>query len=160
MAIREFRIKLAAECCREKESQIHHTTGTYKIEYRKPANEFDRSDSADMFYSFHNLYFEAQFKGLAKCENGKTIWRGTVTYMFHDNYGFQPRDWHPIPGDNETTDRLFWLLQEFGGAAAFKVKGDLVTSQTISVARGANTGVAGGAGGGYGRAGGGSCGRY
>lgn len=43
--------------------------------------------------------------------------------MSHDSYSFQPRNWKAIPGDDESTDYLFWMWQTYGDAKSFRVEG-------------------------------------
>ncbi len=122
------------------------------ITYPKPTSKFDRSDSADMFYSFHNLYVEVTFSGTARCSGATNDWSGVVAFDFHDNYAFANRNWQPIPGQPNTTDDLFWLWQEYGGAASFKVYGVKYSREQFSVLPGGGSPAAGGiaGGGGYG----------
>jgi RHS repeat-associated protein len=95
-----------------------------KITYLKPGSKWNRSDNADLFYSFHNLYYNITVSGkLCKnCDDSCTL-KDDMVYLFYDSYSFQPRNWQAIPGDNEATDYIFWVWQTYGDAKAFRVEG-------------------------------------
>ena len=87
-----------------------------KATYPKPRIRLDISTQADLFYSFHNLYFKGKYTGEV-CRENATDFRftGSVTYTMYDTYSFADRDWTAIPGDTESTDRLFYIWEKYGG---------------------------------------------
>ncbi len=100
-------------------------SGRQVITYPKPSSLVDRSWDADMFYSFHNIYADVYFVGKARRRDGKNEWDGTIHVHVSDRYEFVDRKWHPIPGLQSTTDDLYWLWQEYGGAKGFNVYGEM-----------------------------------
>jgi len=105
--------------------EIHYFSDDVKATYFKPTTILDFSAEADLFYSFHNLYFRGMFTGIAtRSKKGcKITFDGNSNFHIHDSYRFANRPWSAIPGEPDATDDLFWIWQTYGDAKAFEVTG-------------------------------------
>jgi len=147
----EFRSSLCTRCPQHGVTQYVQARYSGKATYPKPSSVLDRSTEADLFYSFHNVYFKVQFSGCARRDGDTVTFNGDIWYFIYDQYKFRDRGWTAIPGDNEATDFIFWVWQEHGKPAPFWVAGNSYERKVTMVEQcpGGPTNGGGGGGGGY-----------
>lgn len=100
------------------------------VKFWRPKKRSDTSLNADLFYSFGTLHYDSILVGpisnTRDIQTGKRTMCGMRKLRIWDHYKFMPRqgeDFAAIPGDPDSADINFWVLQELGRPAPFWVIG-------------------------------------